>query len=224
MINPVPKTFSATAMILAAGRGERMKPLTDFKPKPLLEVNGKPLIVYHLEKLAKAGVQQVVINIAWLGSLIKNTLGDGSQFGLAIHYCDEGEQALETAGGVVNAMPYLAEEFWLLNADIYTDYSLQKMTLTPHLSHLVLVHNPGFHPNGDFGIKNGLLLSSAEEQFTFSGLGYYKKSFFTGLSPGKRALAPIIREHADHQLIKATLYCGAWSDVGTPQRLTELQN
>jgi len=223
LINIMSKPFSATAMILAAGRGERMKPLTDAKPKPLLEVNGKPLIAYHLERLAQNGVQQVVINIAWLGKLIKQALGDGAQFGLAIHYCDEGEQALETAGGVINALPYLADQFWLLNADVYSDYCLPAITLKSSLAQLVLVNNPGFHPKGDFGIDKDLLVSTADKQFTFSGLGYYKKAFFADLSPGKRALAPIIRQHAKKQLVKAILYRGEWSDVGTPQRLNELQ-
>ena len=215
--------FSATAMILAAGRGERMKPLTDSVPKPLLKVNGKPLIVYHLEKLAQLGVQQVVINIAWLGHAIKQELGDGSMFGLNIHYCDEGDQALETAGGIVNALPYLADEFWVINADVYTDYSLQKIDLESSLAQLVLVSNPDFHPNGDFGVNQQYLLPSAEEQFTFSGLGYYKKIFFAGLKQGKRALAPIIREHAKKQLVKAIIHNDLWSDVGTPERLKALQ-
>lgn len=220
----MPQHFLATAMILAAGRGERMKPLTDFSPKPLLEVNGKALIVYHLEKLAGLGVQQVVINIAWLGNLIKDSLGDGSKFGLSIHYCDEGEQALETAGGVINALPYLADEFWLINADVYTGYSLQPIILDKALAQLVLVNNPSFHPKGDFGIKDGYLLASAKVQFTFSGIGYYKKVFFEGLGQGKRALAPLIREHANKHNIKAILYENLWSDVGTPERLNVLQN
>ncbi len=217
-------TFKATAMILAAGRGERMKPLTDSVPKPLLEVNGKVLIAYHLEKLAQAGVQQVVINIAWLGAKIKQTLGDGSVFGLQIHYCDEGEQALETAGGIINALPYLDEEFWVINADVYTEYPLQKYTLNSALAQLVLVNNPDFHPKGDFGMSDGYLLETAEEQFTFSGIGFYKKTFFAGLEQGKRALAPIIRAHSRERLIKAVLYTGLWSDVGTPQRLDALQD
>lgn len=216
--------FSATAMILAAGRGERMKPLTDTIPKPLLEVNGKALIVYHLEKLALMGVRHVVINIAWLGSKIKQTLGDGSQFGLNIHYSDEGEQALETAGGIIKALPYLADEFWVINADVYTDFTPQKQSLNSSLAQLVLVNNPSFHQCGDFGLENNLLLSSADQQFTFSGIGLYKKGFFKGLGNGKRALAPIIREHADKHLINAQLFNGLWSDVGTPERLDALQN
>ncbi len=211
-------------MILAAGRGERMKPLTDTLPKPLLEVKGKPLIVYHLEKFARLGVQRVVINIAWLGEKIKQALGDGSAYGVHIHYCDEGEYALETAGGILNALPFLAEKFWVVNADVYTDYSFQTVSLTDALAQLVLVHNPSFHTQGDFGLKDGYLLEQADMQFTFSGIGFYKKTFFKDMAQGKRALAPLIRAQAQKRAVKAVLYTGLWSDVGTPQRLAALQD
>ncbi len=219
-----PQIFCATAMILAAGRGERMKPLTDTAPKPLLKVNGKALIVYHLEKLVRAGVKDVVINVAWLGGIIKQELADGSAFGLKIHYCDEGNQALETAGGIVNALPHLAEQFWVINADVYTDYELTPLALNDSLASLVLVENPDFHPAGDFGIKEGCLQAAADKQFTFSGIGFYKKDFFKGLTQGKRPLAPIIRRHAQEKKIKAILHKGLWSDVGTVERLSALQD
>jgi len=218
------QSFCATAMILAAGRGERMKPLTDTIPKPMLKVNGKALIAYHLEKLVRAGVKEVVINIAWLGNAIKQELVDGSAFGLKIHYCDEGNQALETAGGIVNALPYLADQFWVINADIYTDYELTSLALNDSLASLVLVGNPDFHLAGDFGIEDGYLLAAAEKQFTFSGIGFYKKDFFKGLTQGKRPLAPIIRRHAKNKKVKAIFHAGLWSDVGTPERLSALQS
>lgn len=217
------KQFSAPAMILAAGRGVRMKPLTDSKPKALLKVNGKPLIAYHLEKLAALGIKQVVINVAWLGHLIQQSLGDGSTWGLTIHYCDEGKQALETAGGVINAIPYLADEFWVINADVFSDYCFQALKLKTALAALMLVNNPSFHPNGDFGLSDGWLRTSAKKQFTFSGIGFYSKKFFAGFAQGNRALAPLIRQHADNQAIQAYVYKGLWSDVGTPERLGALQ-
>lgn len=215
--------FCATVMILAAGRGERMKPLTDTTPKPLLKIKGKALIEYHLEKLVRAGVKEVVINVAWLGHLIKKQLGDGSALGLKIHYCDEGGQALETAGGIVNALPYLDAQFWVINADIYTDFELSNITLNDSLACLIMVDNPDFHPNGDFGIKDSYLLERAEKQFTFSGIGYYKQDFFKGLTQGKRPLAPLIRNHAKDKKIKAILHQGFWSDIGTLERLNALK-
>lgn len=214
----------ATAMILAAGRGERMRPLTDHLPKPLIEVNGKPLIAYHLEKLALQGVTHVVINVAWLGDLIQQKLGNGEQFGLTIYYSDEGEQALETAGGVIKALPLLADDFWLINADVYTDYTFIKPELAEALAHLVLVNNPDFHPKGDFGLAGGSLLDHADEQFTFAGIGYYNKRFFSGNAQGKRPLAPLIRQFAQQQKVTAVLHHGLWSDVGTPQRLQALED
>lgn len=216
-------SFKATAMILAAGRGERMKPLTDTCPKPLLEVNGKPLIVYHIEKLVSLGVKQIVINIAWLGDKIKSALGGGLQWNIEIIYSDEGDSALETAGGIVKALPYLANKFWVINADVYSDINFINTDITDELAMLVLVENPSFHPKGDFGIENGLLQSSAQKQFTFSGIGFYSKEFFANLTQGKRPLAPLIRQHADNHQIKAMLHQGFWSDVGTPDRLSNLQ-
>lgn len=209
-------------MILAAGRGERMKPLTDSIPKPLLQVENKALIVYHLEKLASIGVEHVVINIAWLGDKIKQQLGDGLKYGLHISYSDEGDSALETAGGIIKALPLLADKFWVVNADVYTDFTFGALNCDGVLAHLLLVNNPEFHPNGDFGVEGTKLLAHAEEQFTFSGIAYYHKKFFKDLGEGKRALAPIIRQHAATKQVAASVYQGLWSDVGTPQRLAEL--
>lgn len=218
--------FNAQAMILAAGRGERMRPLTDVTPKPLLQVNEKPLIAYHLERLSQEGIQRVVINVAWLGKKIIEAVGDGSQFNLHIRYSDEGEQALETAGGIIKALPELAEQFIVINADVYTDIDVQalKCEQDDTLAHLQLVQNPQFHPNGDFGIEQGFLLAKAPQQYTFSGVACYKKQFFAGLEQGKRALAPIIRKHAQNRRVKASLHEGYWSDVGTPERLAAIQS
>lgn len=215
--------FNAQAMILAAGRGERMRPLTDNTPKPLLEVNGKPLIAYHLERLTQAGIQRVVINVAWLGKKIIEAIGDGSQFNLQIHYSDEGAQALETAGGIIKALPELEEQFIVINADVYTDIDIHSLQCGDALAHLKLVQNPDFHPKGDFGIRQGYLLAQSSEQYTFSGVACYKKLFFSGLEHGKRALAPIIRKHAQDKRVRASLHKGYWSDVGTPERLVALQ-
>lgn len=211
-------------MILAAGRGKRMKPLTDNLPKPLLKVKGKALIVHHLEKLAKAGFVNVVINVAWLGHQIMDELGDGSKFGLSIQYCDEGSKALETAGGIINALDYLDNQFWVINADVYSDFEIEDINLNVDFAHLILVKNPEFNSNGDFGIEHGKLLNKADQTYTFSGIGYYSKQFFEGQMEGKSALAPLIRKYAEQGKVAACLYEGIWSDVGTPERLAQLNN
>ncbi len=210
------------AMILAAGRGERMRPLTDRTPKPLLTINDKALIVYHLEALKKAGINSVVINICWLGDQIRQVLGDGSRFGLSITYSRE-EQALETAGGIIQALQYLDDEFIVVNGDIFTDYDFTALLNAPAGNHLVLVPNPAHNPAGDFAISEGLLSNQEQNRYTFSGMGRYQKSFFSGLEKGRRALAPMLREAAQQQLISAELYSGQWNDVGTVDRLQSLR-
>lgn len=210
------------AMILAAGRGERMRPLTDNRPKPLLEVCGKPLIMYHLEALKKAGIQSVVINVSWLGEQIQQLLGDGRAFDLQIVYSHEPE-ALETAGGIIQALDKLDDQFIVVNADVYTDYDFSHLLRPPQKAHLVLVPNPGHHPQGDFAIQQGLLSNEAGECYTFSGIASYHKSFFSGQQKGRRPLAPMLRQGADTNQISAELYRGAWSDVGTIERLQSLQ-
>lgn len=210
------------AMILAAGRGERMRPLTDHTPKPLLHIGKHRLIEYHLFNLANAGFKDVVINIAWLGQQIMNTLGDGSNYGLNINYSDEGDSALETGGGIFKALPLLGEEsFLVVNGDIWTDYPLQKLYnyQLDGLAHLVLINNPPQHPTGDFYLRNNKLVETGEEKFTFSGIGVYHKDFFKGKAGGAFPLAPMIRQFTPQGLVSAELYNGEWDDIGTAERL-----
>ncbi len=213
------------AMILAAGRGERMRPLTDHCPKPLLSVAGKSLIEYHIAALVRAGVSQIVINIAWLGAKIKQQLGDGQHYGVEILYSDEGDQALETAGGIINALPLLGQEpFILVNGDIWTDYNFSQLpsTLTNKLAHLVLVENPEHHPQGDFDLDQaGLVLD--QPAYTYSGIAVYSPALFTNLKQGVRPLSPLLRLAMQQQQVSGECYTGDWWDVGTPQRLTELE-
>lgn len=214
------------AMILAAGRGKRMMPLTQSTAKPALEVNGKPLIVYHIERLASAGIRDIVINLAWCAESIKTIVGDGRQFGVNIEYSFEGDEGLETAGGIINVLDKLNDTFIVINGDIFTDYdvaSLTHLVLLPTEAHLVLVENPSHNPNGDFAIHNGVASTHSErEKYTFSGIALYHKSFFNNLNPGFLALAPILREKMRTQLVSAELYLGKWHDIGTPQRLEEI--
>jgi MurNAc alpha-1-phosphate uridylyltransferase len=211
------------AMILAAGRGERMRPLTDDCPKPLLPIDGVPLIEYHLKALATNDIEHVVINTSWLGDKIGNALGDGSRFGLHIDYSPEPD-ALETAGGIVQALDLLDDEFIVINGDVFTDFDISQLELGNHQAQLVLVPNPTHNPKGDFAIENGLLSNAEQNRYTFAGIGVYRKSLFSALEPGKRALAPILRSAADRGDIGACVFLGLWSDVGTPQRLQQLQS
>ncbi len=212
------------AMILAAGRGERMRPLTDTMPKPLLEAGGKRLIEYHLQNLQLAGFTEVVINHAWLGEKIEAVLGDGSRYGLQIHYSPETE-ALETAGGIINALSLLGEEpFVVVNGDIYCDYDFQNLPQTiAGLAHLVLVPNPVQHPEGDFVLSaDGWVQDQGEPRLTFSGIGLYHPAFFSDCTPGRQALAPLLRQHMQQQQVTGELYQGHWYDIGTPERLQAL--
>lgn len=212
-------------MILAAGRGERMRPLTDTTPKPLLMAGQHRLIEYHLYNLAKAGFQDVVINVAWLGQQIIDTIGNGENYNLNIMYSNEGDQALETGGGIFNALPLLGEKpFLVINGDVWTDYPLEKL-LSYDLedkAHLVLVNNPDFNPEGDFSIADGRLVDSSQSKFTFSGIGIYSASFFDSSDKGKYPLAPMIRKYITKDKISGELYTGQWMDIGTKERLDEL--
>ena len=215
------------AMILAAGRGERMRPLTDGTPKPLLQAGKYKLIEYHLNNLAAAGFKDIVINIAWLGQQIMNTLGDGRSYGLNIEYSDEGSQALETGGGIFNALHLLGDDpFLVINGDIHTDFPLKKLNgFTPEgLAHLVLISNPPHNPEGDFYITNNKLATEGDQKFTFSGIGIYTKSFFQGQENGAFPLAPLFKKYANQHLISAEFYAGQWEDIGTTERLEELRN
>jgi MurNAc alpha-1-phosphate uridylyltransferase len=214
------------AMILAAGRGERMRPLTDHTPKPLLCVGGKPLIVWHLERLAQAGFSDVVINHAYLGSQIESALGNGSHWGLNIAYGAE-PVALETAGGIANALHLLGDsDFLVVNADTYTDVdfaAIKHSLQPPNLAHLLMVNNPAQHPAGDFFYADGQLLASGALKLTFSGVGIYQPSLFAHIERGQAAkLAPILRAAIAQQLVTASHYQGQWQDIGTPQRLHDL--
>jgi MurNAc alpha-1-phosphate uridylyltransferase len=204
-------------MILAAGRGERLRPYTDTSPKPLLEIGGKPLIFYHLEALAATGFEQVVINVSWLGQMIEDTVGDGSRFGLEIVYSREPE-ALETAGGIIQALEYLDEQFVVVNGDIFTDYPYRQLLQIESEAHLVLVENPDFNPQGDFVLDNGLLSNDNEGRHTYAGIACFHRSFFVGLEPAKGTLAPLLRQAADNGSLSGELYRGKWTDVGTLQR------
>jgi N-acetyl-alpha-D-muramate 1-phosphate uridylyltransferase len=217
------------AMILAAGRGDRMRPLTDACPKPLLEAGGKPLIVWHLERLRAAGFGEVVINHAHLGAMIEAALGDGSRFGLRIRYSPEAE-ALETAGGIRQALPLLGDApFLVINGDIFCDADLAALRAAPaerlgdDLAHLLMVPNPPHHPAGDFHLADGRLNRDGEPRLTFSGIGLYRPALFAGIAAGAKApLGPLLRDAMDAGRVGGGLHAGDWLDVGTPQRLAEL--
>ena len=213
------------AMLLAAGRGERMRPLTDQTPKPLLTVRGKPLIVYHLERLACCGVRDIVINLAWLGAQIRGALGDGSAYGVSIRYSDEGSQALETGGGIFQALPWLGNEpFLVINADVYTDVDFGALQIASDAwAQLLLVPNPPHHPGGDFALEHGRVLRQGAPRWTYSGIGLYRPVLFHGCQPGRFALLPLLQRAIARQRLHGQIYTGLWSDVGTVERLEALQ-
>lgn len=220
-------------MILAAGRGERMRPLTDHTPKPLLEVGGKPIIVWHIEQLAKAGITELVINHAHLGHMIEETLGDGSRFGAHIRYSPEAS-ALETAGGIANAMPLLGDQpFAVINGDVFCDYDFSRLPAIAEAllssgddAHLVMVDNPEQHPNGDFLLRDGRLVPANDApKLTFSGIGVYRPELFAHIARGSVApLGPLLRERIAAGKVSGEHHRGWWVDVGTPQRLAELDS
>lgn len=217
------------AMILAAGLGNRMRPLTLQTPKPLLEVGGKPLIVWHIEKLKAVGVTEIVINTAWLGDKLVAALGDGSQFGVTILWSHEGE-GLETAGGIINALPLLGDEpFILVNGDVWTTMnfsSLLNVQLGDQQAHLVLVENPPQHLKGDFVLSNELAYTFEQEQMgealTYSGIAVLAPKMFSGLEQGKRPLAPLLKQAMLQKQVSAEKMQAIWVDVGTPERLEQL--
>jgi len=214
------------AMILAAGLGSRMRPLTDVTPKPLLKVGGIPLIVWHIEKLAHQGFTDIVINIAHLGYQIPEALGDGSNWGVSIEYSDEQEEGgLESAGGIVKALPHLGEEpFVVVNGDVFTSYDFQynRPLADGVLAHLILVPNPEHNPKGDFALDGNIVLDDKRytlPYYTFSGIGYYSPKLFEGVPYGKSSLAPLLRDAMKEGKVTAELYEGKWLDIGTPKRL-----
>jgi len=218
------------AMILAAGRGERMRPLTDAVPKPLLPAGGKPLIVWHIERLAAAGFQDIVVNHAWLGEQIEQALGDGSRWGVRLRYSAEG-RALETAGGIRQALPLLGEApFLVINGDIWTDWdpsaaraAAQTLERDERLAWLVLVDNPDHHPEGDFHLGADGLVRDQEPRLTFAGIGVYRPELFASLPAGEPAkLAPLLRAAMAEGRVGGSRHPGRWTDVGTPERLARL--
>jgi N-acetyl-alpha-D-muramate 1-phosphate uridylyltransferase len=220
-------------MILAAGRGERMRPLTDHMPKPLLSVAGKPLIQHHIERLARAGVRELVINLAWKGTMIREALGTGAQFGVEIAYSDEGERALETGGGIVNALPLLgAAPFLIVNGDVWTDYPFEPLVARfqtsglgragHDLAHVVLVPNPPQHVRGDFTLSDGRVTERSAETATYSGIAVYSREFFAGCPVGPFPLLAPLTEAIRVRRLSGERYEGRWFDIGTPQRLAEL--
>lgn len=215
------------AMILAAGKGERMRPLTLTTPKPLLPAGDKPLIVHHLERLETAGFRQLVINHAWLGRQIEEELGNGSAFGLSIEYSRESEP-LETAGGIIQALPLLTSEgdewFVVINGDIWCDFDLSQLT-PPYNADalLVMTSNPEHNPAGDFCLhEDGTVSAEGSEMLTFAGISLLSRSLFDGLVPGRRKLAPILREAMSQKRVRGLHHAGQWMDIGTPERLREL--
>jgi N-acetyl-alpha-D-muramate 1-phosphate uridylyltransferase len=210
-------------MILAAGRGERMRPLTDSVPKPLLAAGGKPLIQYHIENLAAAGIRDVVINLAWQGAKLRAAIGDGSRYGIRIHYSDEGDAALETGGGICNALPLLGNDpFIVVSGDIWSDFPLATLALAQaDVAHFVVVPNPDFHARGDFGIEGGRMTDSGSK-YTYANIGMFRPEFFAGKKPEKFALAPLMFEWIGRGRVSGELYTGQWHNVGTPAQLAAL--
>lgn len=212
-------------MILAAGRGERMRPLTDEVPKPLLSVAGKSLIERHIEALVAAGISEIVINHAWLGDKIEAALGDGARFNASISYSPEGEQGLETGGGIFHALQLLGNDpFLVVNGDVITDLDFRHLPQQPEgLAHLVLVPNPAHHPEGDFCLTESRVSSTGTPRYTFSGVGVYHPELFAGCREGIFPLAPLLRQAMDKGLVTGELHQGVWLDVGTVERLVQAE-
>jgi MurNAc alpha-1-phosphate uridylyltransferase len=212
------------AMLLAAGRGERMRPITDSLPKPLVPVAGKPLIAWHLAALARAGFREVVVNTSWLAQALHAALGDGSAWGVSITWSDEGPVPLETGGGIFRAVPLLGPgPFLVVNADIWTDIDFAALSLAQGAhAHLVLVPNPPHNLRGDFGLDGDLVVSRDTERFTYSGVGMFRREFFDGASGERVPLLPILNRGIAARRVRGELHRGAWSDVGTPERLAAL--
>jgi MurNAc alpha-1-phosphate uridylyltransferase len=214
------------AIVLAAGRGERLRPLTDHTPKPLLSVRGKPLIIWHLEALARVGVREVVINLSWLGESIRQALGAGEPFGLRIQYSEEPPGALEVGGGIFKALPLLGDApFIVVNGDTYTDLDFSRLEIRPAaLAHLVLVPNPEHHPAGDFVLNGAQVSADGAPRLTYSGIGVYRPELFAGCAPGRFPLLPLLREAIMARRLTGERYDGHWTDVGSVQRLAALNN
>lgn len=213
-------------MILAAGRGERMRPLTDKVPKPLLEVAGKALIVYQIEALEAAGIKNIVINTGHLGDQIQYELGMGESFGVQIQYSDEGDDILETAGGIIKALPLLGDEpFIVANADIFTDFDYSSLPEQLNSdAHLILVDNPSHNLSGDFAYKEGRIIGQSDQNLTYSGIAVFQPRFFKNCKPGRSPLAPLLHQSAQSNRLSGQHFKGMWSDIGTPDRLKEIND
>jgi MurNAc alpha-1-phosphate uridylyltransferase len=213
------------AMILAAGRGERLRPLTDTTPKPLLDIDGRSLIEHHLEKLAMAGFREVVINLAHLGDMIRDRLGNGSEWGLNIHYSLEPAGALDTGGGIEQALPLLGESpFAVINGDVFSNYPLARLrAIKCDHAHLVLVPNPAHNPDGDFVLQAGRIIPGAQQRCTFSGISVYHPRFFSPAPGGRYSTVPMLRKAAALQQVTGEIYKGVWHDIGTLERLETLR-
>jgi N-acetyl-alpha-D-muramate 1-phosphate uridylyltransferase len=211
-------------MLLAAGRGERMRPLTDSVPKPLVQVGGRALIAWHLLALARAGFREVVINLSWLGPQLRAALGDGSSFGVSISWSEEGPVPLETGGGIFRALPLLGPApFLVVNADIWTDIDFGRLELEPEAhAHLVLIPNPVHHPRGDFALEGDRVVSRDTDRFTYSGVGVYSCEFFAGCTEGRFPLLPLLNRAIAAGRVRAEVHRGQWCDVGTAERLASL--
>ena len=212
------------AMILAAGRGERLRPLTDSIPKPLVEISGKPLIEYHIEALSEAGFREIVINQGHLGDLLRAKIGGGSRWGITIHWSDEQPEALETGGGIHKALPLLGSSpFLVVNGDIWTDYPFTRLRAVKcDWAHLVMIPNPEHNPRGDFALFNARICSEGEEKLTFSGIGVYHPRLFDGCEAGKFSVVPLLRTAMDNHLVTGERYPGRWDDIGTLDRLESI--
>ena len=211
---------------MAAGRGERLRPITDTLPKPLVEVAGKPLIAYHLEALARAGVRDVVVNLSWLGERIRTGLGDGERYGLHIAYSDEGPEPLETGGGIFRALPLLGPQpFLVVNADIWTDMDFSRCRNLGGDADacIVLAPNPMHHPRGDFGVDDdGVVVERDGDRLTYAGIGLYRPQFFAGCRPGRLPLLPLLKRAIAARRLRGEVFRGEWYDAGSPERLAWL--
>jgi len=213
------------AMLLAAGRGERLRPITDTLPKPLVPVGGRPLIAWHLTALARAGIREVVINLSWLAQRLRDALGDGSAYGVSITWSEEGPVPLETGGGIFRALPLLGPgPFLVVNADIWTDIDFATLALEADaLAHLLLVPNPPHNLRGDFGLEGDLVVGRGTRSFTYSGVGLYRPEFFAGCTGERFPLLPLLNRGIAARRVRGELHRGAWSDVGTAERLAQLE-
>ncbi len=211
-------------MVLAAGRGERLRPLTDHTPKPLLVVRGKPLIAWHLEALARAGVREAVINLSWHGEQLRAALGSGERYGVRVQYSDEPPGALEVGGGIFNALPLLGDApFFVVNGDTFSDLDFSRLAIAPRaLAHLVLVPNPAHHPHGDFALREGAVMDTGEPRLTYAGIGIFRPGLFAQCAPGRFPLLPLLRSAIAAGRLLGERFDGHWTDVGTAERLAAL--